>query len=278
MKVLQINSVCGIRSTGRICTDIADILQENGDDCKIAYGRENIPLQYEKSAVRIGNEMDVKCHALMTRIFDNIGHGSKKATKEFLKWVDEYNPDVIHLHNLHGYYLNLELLFNYLKKNKKPVIWTLHDCWPFTGHCSYFDCVGCQKWRNEGCHACPQKKQYPSSVLVDRSEKNFLEKKSLFTGFDCMTIVTPSQWLAGLVKHSFLKEYPVKVIHNGIALSSFKPTNGSFREKYGLSDKTILLGVAAFWGKSKGLFDFYKINKLKSENEVIVLVGLTATC
>ena len=275
MKVLQINSVCGIRSTGRICTDIADILKKNGDECKIAYGREDVPPQYMKSSIRISNDVDVKCHALMTRIFDNTGHGSKKATKEFLKWVDEYDPDVIHLHNLHGYYINLELLFSYLKEIKKPVIWTLHDCWAFTGHCSHFDLVGCCKWENVGCHTCPQKKCYPGSIMIDRSQKNFLEKKELFTGLENMTIVTPSQWLAGLVKRSFLKEYSVNVIHNGIDLSAFQPIAGDFRKRYCLQEKTIFLGVATAWGKTKGLYDFYEINKIKSDDEVIVLVGLT---
>jgi glycosyltransferase involved in cell wall biosynthesis len=276
MKVLQINSVCGIRSTGRICTDIADILQKGGDDCKIAYGRENVPTQYVQSSIRIGCDIDVKCHALMTRIFDNTGQGSKKATKDFLKWVDEYDPDVIHLHNLHGYYINLELLFNYLKKSGKPVIWTLHDCWAFTGHCSHFDYIGCRKWEIEGCHTCPQKRKYPTSMVMDRSKKNFFEKKELFTGLDHMTIVTPSQWLADLVKCSFLKEYSINVIHNGIDLSAFSPVDGNFRERYGLQGKTIYLGVATAWGQAKGLYDFYKINEIKAENEVIVLVGLTA--
>lgn len=276
MRILQINSVCGIRSTGRICTDIADILKQSGDECKIAYGRENVSENYKQYAVKIGNDIDVKFHALMSRIFDNTGKCSKIATKRFLKWVDEYNPDVIHLHNLHGYYINLEMLFNYLKKIQKPVVWTLHDCWTFTGHCSHFDLLDCRRWKNEGCHTCPQKKGYPTSVLLDRSKKNFLEKKQLFSGLSNMTIVTPSQWLADLVKQSFLKDYTIKVIHNGIDLSRFKPTpTGIFRENYGLQDKIILLGVASAWGKSKGLYDFYKMHEMKEENEVFVLVGLT---
>lgn len=275
MKVLQINTVCGIRSTGRICTDIADILKTGGDDCKVGYGREEVPAEREQYAVRIGNDGDVKRHALMSRIFDNTGYGSKKVTEKFLEWVTQYDPDVIHLHNLHGYYINIELLFNYLKKVKKPVVWTLHDCWAFTGHCPHFDYIGCNKWEKEGCHNCPQKNTYPSSLLFDRSKNNYVEKKQLFTGLDNMTIVAPSQWLADLVKRSFLKEYPVRVINNGIDLSAFKPTEGSFRERYGLQDKTVFLGVATAWGKAKGLYDFEKMNEMKSDNEAIVLVGLT---
>lgn len=275
MRILQINSVCGIRSTGRICTAIADTLRRSSDDCRIAYGRENIPLNYEKSAIRIGNEPDVKCHALMARMFDNIGKGSKRATKKFLKWVDDYNPDVIHLHNLHGYYINFEMLFNYLKKIQKPVVWTLHDCWAFTGHCAHFDYIGCQKWEKEGCHHCQKKKNYPSSLLFDRSKRNFIEKKQLFTVLNRMVIVTPSMWLADLTKRSFLGGYPIKVIHNGIDLSVFRPISGDFRDKYCLRGKIIFLGVATSWGESKGLYDFYEINKMKNKNEVIVLVGLT---
>ena len=276
MKVLHINSVCGIRSTGRICTDIADILEKNGDLCKIGYGRESVPEKYEKYAVRIGDDFSVKRHALMTRIFDNTGHGSRGATRDFLKWVEEYDPDVIHLHNLHGYYINLEMLFNYLKQAGKPVVWTLHDCWAFTGHCSHFDLASCYKWKDGGCNHCPLKKEYPASMLFDRSEKNFCEKRELFSSVEGMTIVAPSQWLADLVKQSFLKDYPVKVIRNGIDLSAFRSLQSDFRKRYGLTDKILFLGVATAWGKSKGLYDFYKINEMKADNEAIVLVGLTS--
>ena len=163
MKVLMINSVCGIKSTGRIATDLADMLTEKGHTVKIAYGREEVPEKYKEYAVRIGNEWDVRLHALEARLFDNAGFGSKKATLKFLEWVREFAPDIIHLHNLHGYYINVELLFKFLKEYKKPVIWTLHDCWAFTGHCAHFDLCKCYKWKTE-CHKCPQKKEYPASI------------------------------------------------------------------------------------------------------------------
>ena len=274
MRVLMINSVCGIRSTGRICTDIAKMLTLRGDDCKVAYGREEVPSNLQRFAVRIGNDIGVKCHVAMARAFDNVGYGSKVATKKFLKWVDEYKPDIIHLHNLHGYYLHIELLFNYLKKKKIPVVWTLHDCWPLTGHCAHFDACGCDRWES-GCYHCPQKACYPSSFFFDRSKANYLKKKELFTGLENMTIVTPSQWLANLVKRSFLREYPVRVMHNGIDLSVFQPQESDFRIRYGLQNKIIFLGAATSWGRAKGLYDFYQMNEIKAENEVIVLVGLT---
>lgn len=274
MKVLQINSVCGIRSTGRICTDLAEILEQNGHECKIAYGRETVPEKYQKYAIRIGNDMSVKRDALLTRIFDNAGLNSVKETRRFIEWVKEYDPDIIHLHNLHGYYINIEVLFEYLKDSGKPVIWTLHDCWAFTGHCPHFDLIGCEKWKNE-CHNCPLTKKYPKSLVFDRSQKNYKLKKELFASVENLTIVTPSKWLANLVGQSYLKDKCIEVIHNGIDTDVFKPTPSDFREKHNLSDKKIILGVASAWGKNKGLDDFIKLSEMLDKNYQVVLVGLT---
>lgn len=273
MKVLQINSVCGIRSTGRICTDIADVLEDNGHICKIAYGRENVPEKYKKYAVRIGNSLSVRLDALLTRLFDNAGFNSVFSTRKFIKWVKEYDPDVIHLHNLHGYYINVKILFKYLKKSGKPVLWSSHDCWAFTGHCSHFVTAGCDKWKT-GCFKCPKRKAYPSSLFIDNSKKNYKKKKALFTALSNLTIVTPSNWLADLVKKSFLGKYPIKLIPNGIDLDVFKPTESDFREKYALKDKKIVLGVASAWGKGKGLYDFVKLSDILDDNYKVVLVGL----
>lgn len=273
MKVLQINSVCGIRSTGRICTDLAEVLEQNGHECKIAYGRETVPEKYRKYAVRIGSDFDVKLHALQSRIFDNAGFGSRRATEKFIEWVKEYDPDVIHLHNIHGYYINIEVLFNYLAKADKPVVWTLHDCWTFTGHCAHYSYVKCNKWKT-GCYNCPQKKRYPSSLLLDASKKNWLKKKELFTSVKNLTFVIPSKWLVSQVEQSFLSKYPVKVIPNGIDLNVFKPTPSDFREKNGLVGKIILLGVASSWDERKGLNDFVELSKILDEKYKIVLVGL----
>src|SRR5690554_6445846 len=143
MKVLQVNSVCGIGSTGRIATDINNILIEQGHESYIAYGRD-LPKNCE-NAIRIGTKIDNYTHVAKTRLLDKHGFGSIKATKEFINKVIDINPDIIHLHNIHGYYINIEILFDYLKEANKPVVWTLHDCWSFTGHCSNFDYVGCDK-------------------------------------------------------------------------------------------------------------------------------------
>ena len=229
MKILMINSVCGIRSTGRICTDLATALEAEGHEVKIAYGRETVPAEFQKYAVRIGSKLDNYIHGMEARLFDASGFGSRRATREFIQWAKKFDPDVIHLHNLHGYYLNLPILFDYLKHCGKRIIWTLHDCWAFTGHSAYCDAIGCERWKT-GCHDCPNKAEYPKSI-VDFSKRNWRVKMRLFTGIPNMTIVSPSNWLAGLVKESFLSEYPVQVIHNGIDTAKFHPTENDFRER-----------------------------------------------
>lgn len=274
MKVLQINSVCGIRSTGRIVTELADELVKQGNECKIAYGREIVPNKYKDISIHIGNQRDLLFHVLQTRIFDRHCFASTKATRKFIDWIKIYNPDIIHLHNLHGYYIDIRVLFSYLKQSEIPVIWTMHDCWPFTGHCAHFTFIGCNKWK-KGCYTCTQKEMYPASFFIDRSIQNYIDKKILFASLKKMAIVTPSQWLADKVKKSFLGNYPIFTIHNSIDTKIFKPTKSNFREKYNLSDKIIVLGVASAWGKRKGLEDFVKLASILDEQHQIVIVGLS---
>lgn len=275
MKLLIINSVCGIRSTGRIATDIALEYEKNGYEVKIAYGRETVPEEYKRFAVRIGDEINVKLNALSCRLFDNDGFAAKVQTKKFLKWAEEFNPDELWLHNLHGYYINIELLFKWIKtRPQMKVKWTLHDCWTFTGHCTHFSYRKCYKWKEE-CKRCPAKKEYPKSIFTDGSQKNYLLKKELFCGVDDLTLITPSNWLAGLVKSSFLKGYPIIVKHNTIDLETFKPTSSDFRKKYNLEDKKIILGVASAWSERKGLRDFIQLSTLLDNTYQIVMVGLT---
>lgn len=272
MKVLQINTVCGRGSTGRIAVDIHKLLLEQGYESVIAYGRGE-PLNCDNT-IKIGNKIDFYNHALKTRLLDRHGFGSKKATEDFVDKIKYYNPDIIHIHNIHGYYLNIEILFNFLRKFNKPVVWTLHDCWAFTGHCAYFDYANCYKWETH-CQECPERKSYPKSILIDNSYNNYEKKRKLFTGLDKLTLVTPSEWLARLVKRSFLKEYPVKVINNGIDLKVFKPVSGNFRESYNLTNKFIILGVANNWEKRKGFEYFIELSKLIEPDEAIVMVGLS---
>ena len=270
----MINVSCGTGSTGRICTDLAEALEKKGHTVKIGYGRDAVAQKNEKYAVKIGNDIDVYSHVLQARLFDRMGFGSKRATEKFIEWVKEYDPDVIHLHNIHGYYINIEVLFNYLKKCGKKIIWTLHDCWAFTGHCAYFDFIGCNKW-TIGCNHCTQKTEYPARIGVDCSKRNYQIKEELFTGVHNLTIVTPSNWLAELLRNSFLAEYPVKVIHNGIDTNVFAETKSNIKEQFGISkDKKIVLGVASVWDRRKGLEDFIKLSKLLDDKYVIVLIGL----
>ncbi len=274
MKVAMINGgVFG--STGKIMFGIADIIEKNGGEtfCASAVTATNRRKEPSHSYYKIGTYYSRKFSVLFSRITGRQNCYAKSATKKLLSRLDRFNPDVVHLHNLHGDYVNLPLLFNYIKTNRIKVIWTLHDCWAFTGHCPHFAMVKCDKWKS-GCYKCPQYSIYPKS-LFDNSKKMYALKKRLFTGVENMTIVTPSEWLAGLVRQSFLKDYPVKVINNGINLSVFKPTESDFREKYGISaDKKILLGVAFGWGVRKGLDVFIELyNRLSAEKYQIVLVG-----
>lgn len=272
MKVFQINTVCGVGSTGRIATDLYHVLEEDGHSCCIAYGRGTAPAGID--SYKIGSTLDVYAHTMCSRLTDGEGLYSSSATKHLVEKIKAYAPDIIHLHNIHGHYLNYPILFQFLKAYGRPVVWTLHDCWAFTGHCAYFDYIGCSRWKEE-CHDCPQLKAYPQSYGIDRSRENFARKKALFTGIDRLELITPSQWLADLVKKSFLGTYPVQVIHNGIDTTVFKPTPSDFRERYGLQDKKIILGVASPWTARKGLQDFIKLSKMLPEEWKIVLVGLS---
>ncbi len=274
MKIYMINSVCGIKSTGRICTDLAGVLYENGHECRIAYGRESVPEKYRNISYRIGSKMDVWLHATRSRVFDCAGFGSKKVTEKLIQDIKRFAPDVIHLNNIHGYYLNIEVLFNFFSGENIPVVWTLHDCWAFTGHCAYFTAVHCDRWK-EGCYHCPQKKSYPTSFLLECSQKNWNKKRKLFTSVENVMIITPSDWLAGLVKKSFLGKYEVRTISNGIDIDIFKPIQSDFRDRYELEDKIIILGVANPWNDRKGLDVFEKLAERLDDRYQVVLVGLS---
>ena len=272
MRVLQLNSTCGVGSTGKIAVDIYKALENQGDECLIAYGRGNAPKGVR--SYKIGSSFSVKLHGFLSRLTDRHGFYSFFPTKRLVNQIKKYNPDIIHLHNIHGYYLNLPVLFKYLYKAEIPVVWTLHDCWAFTGHCAYFSFADCNRWR-DGCYSCPQKKSYPASILADNSRINYKNKNKLFGSINHLYLVTPSYWLEGLVKESFLKNYPVTTIYNGVDLSVFKPTKGDFRKQYGLENKKIILGVANIWEERKGLKDFCRLNQMISKDYKIVLVGLS---
>lgn len=272
MKVLMINSVCGIKSTGRICTDLAEILEQSGHECKIAYGRENVPQKYQKYAIRIGTDWDLKWHGVQTRLFDRHGLGSKRATKKFIKQVKEYDPDIIHLHNLHGYYLNLPVLFKYLRESKKPVVWSLHDCWSLTGHCAHFDFNGCDKWKTE-CKNCAYTNEYPKSFF-DASKRNFKIKQELYMDMPNLSLIVPSKWMCEVLGDSFLHNADLYMFPAGIDLNRFKPTQSDFKKKNDLENKYIVLGVASIWNSMKGIEYMSKLaNDLPEDRYQVVIVG-----
>lgn len=273
MKLLLLNATANTGSTGRIAEEIGMLAQQTGFVVKMAYGRNAVNSRLP--LLKIGNKWDIRSHGLESRLFDNHGFASRKATQKFIEEIEEWKPDIIQIHNLHGYYINVEILFNYLKKIQMPVVWTFHDCWPFTGHCSYFDRVNCHKWETQ-CRQCPNKKGYPESWFIDRSKTNFIRKKNIFNGIKSLTIVTPSAWLAQHVKRSFLRDYPVRVINNGIDLKLFNPgTSEMVLNKYNIIENKFILGVANVWDARKGLNDFIALRQKLPTEIPIVLVGLS---
>lgn len=266
MRVLQINTTYNIGSTGRIVSGIDSILKVKGIESYVGYGYGNIVDNYH---YKIVDRFESYLHNAMSRFSDGQGLFTNSKTSQFVKRIEEISPDIIHLHNLHGNYINYRLLFNYIIESNSKVVWTLHDCWPFTGHCAYFDMVGCEKWQNQ-CEHCPQTKCYPPS-FVDCSKRNFILKKHLFTALgDRLVIVPVSYWLSRLLKDSFFSNCNIVTIHNGINLVNFKHYEINPAKPY-------VLGVAAQWDKRKGLSDFIKLRSIIDKNIGIVLVGLSKT-
>lgn len=272
MRVLQINTDVNTGSTGRVAEDLGKLLIANGHDSYIAYGRGNN--NSKSKLIRIGNEFDIILHVIKTRITDKHGSGSKTATQILIKKVIDLNPDIIILHNIHGYYINIEILFNYLNSVNIPVVWTLFDCWAFTGHCTYFDDISCNRWESK-CYSCPKSYKYPGSYLFDNSKNNYHLKKRLFTLKSNLHIVVHSAWLEKLVNKSFLSKLPIHLIPNGIDTEIFKPFENNIREKYNVKNLQIILGCASTWDKRKGFNDFLKLSKKLNTKQIILLVGLS---
>ena len=268
--IFQINVTANWGSTGRIAEDIGQLAISRGWECHIAYGR--YVNESRSQLLRIGTKTDIYIHLFHTKLFDRHGLASKQATRQLITYIENIKPDIIHLHNIHGYYLNYPILFDYLSRTDIPIVWTLHDCWPFTGHCAYYDFAGCLRWQT-GCYACPQKSEYPASLLLDRSVQNDADKKYYFTSVRNMTLVPVSKWLAEEVRKSFLGKFPINVIHNGIDTRIFKPCPTN-KQAFGLAGKFIVLGVASVWSSRKGFADFIKLRKILSDDCVIVLIGL----
>lgn len=266
-KLLQINISINRGSTGKIAEQIGLLAREHGWDCYVAYGNFNINSKLK--TYRFRTTWDKRLHQAESFLLDRQGLGSRSSTKGLVEYIKQLQPDIIHLHNIHGYYINYPILFDFLKEYGKPVVWTLHDCWTMTGHCTHFVTANCNKWKTV-CHDCPLLRDYPSSLFVDRSRQNYKEKKKAFTGLSNLTMIPVSDWLADFVRESYLSYAKIKTIHNGIDLNLFKPSckkghiNGTFN----------ILSVANVWNEDKGLGDFTKLRKLLPSEYKITLVGL----
>ena len=263
-KLLQINVTANWGSTGRIAEGIGECAINNEWESWIAYGR-GTP-KSTSNLIRIGSDLDMYFHGVQTRIMDNHGLASSSSTKAFIERIKKIKPDLIHLHNIHGYFINYKILFNFLKEWGGPIVWTLHDCWSFTGHCTHYTYNGCNLWQTH-CHNCPQLCQYPASFLIDRSSKNFEDKRTSFADLKKLTIVPVSNWLANELEKSFFSRYPIHVIHNGIDLKSFRCHNYKRNKS--------ILGVASVWSDRKGLDEFGLLRQLLPSDYEITLIGLT---
>lgn len=272
-KLLIINVTANSGSTGRIAEEIGQTAISNGYDTYFAYGKR--VNNSKNKLIKIGKKLNIQLHGIESRLFDNHGFSSRIATKRFIKEIERIKPDIINIHNLHGYYINVKILFEYLNKTNIPIVWTFHDCWPFTGHCSHFIKHNCYKWKTE-CFSCPNKKGYPKSLLFDRSRTNYIKKKELFTNIEKLTIVSPSLWLSNLVKESFFKQKKIITINNGVDVNTFNSINNhtNIKSKLNLNDEKIIVGVASVWTYSKGFDDFIRLNELLSDEYKIILVGL----
>lgn len=267
MKIVQINAVCGSGSTGRICVEISRLLTERNIENYILYsfGKSDYPL-----GIKYSNDKYVHLNAVKSKLLGNYGFNSHMAAKRLVAQLERIKPDIVHLHNIHGHDADLKTLFDYLAKRDIKVIWTFHDCWAFTGYCAHFDYAGCEKWRTR-CGACPQKRR--TSRFFDRSGEIYDRKKALFGAVGDITVVTPSEWLAGLVRESFFKDRDIRVINNGIDFDVFHPTESDFRERYKIGGRKLLLGAAYIWGARKGLGDLLEAVKRLGDGYVLAVVG-----
>lgn len=274
MRVFQLNTFCGVKSTGRIASEIAKLVQQDGGECIIGYGVPGITADSEPFAYRIGTALERKIHAVIRKLFDAEGYGSYFATRKLIRKMKAFQPDLIHLHNIHGCYLHLPSLCAYLSKQQIPVVWTLHDCWPFTGHCAYFDYCGCERWKTE-CHHCTQQHNYPVCIGLDGSRRNHRAKKKWFGQLKNLTFVAPCTWMTKPLQASYLGHYPVKVIFNGVNLEIFHPTASNLRHRYGLEEKKVFLAVAAEWDARKGLAYLMQAAEKLDDSYRIVAIGLS---
>ena len=270
-KLLQINSALNKGSTGRIAEQIGALARNRGWETYMIHGARYVN-KSDMFTFQVVSPFEEKLHAVKSLLFDAHGLGSERGTRKVIEFIKKLQPDIIHLHNLHGYHINYRVLFEYLLTVYIPIVWTLHDCWTMTGHCSHFDAIGCDRWKTE-CFNCPLRGGYPKSLFIDNSKRNYKLKKNLFTSIPNMTIVPVSQWLGDIVKQSYLKDNPIRVISNGIDVELFSPKKNDLRARLGLNGKTVILGVASAWPKSKGIKEFISLSAIPHYK--VVMVGVS---
>lgn len=266
-KLLQITITCNQGSTGKIAEQIGLLMKKKGWEVYLCHGARFVN-ESQLKTYQIQNVFEEYFHALKSMMFDADGLGSVYATKRLVEYIKQVNPDIIQIHNLHGYYLNFKLLFEYLNSTNIPIVMTLHDCWNMTGHCTHFVTANCDKWKI-GCGDCPQIHSVPKSLFIDRSKRNFELKKQYIAYNKNVHFVCVSEWIEGILKQSMYKDHPIHLIKNGVDINTYRP---SVAKK---NDKFRILGVSNPWSKEKGLYDFFKMREiLPIDQYQITLVGL----
>lgn len=278
-KILYINPVVRTTtSTGRIVRELAAAARADGWEAYTAFsaGRDGHAPDGIYRPIPVGSRLDVAIHGLATRIFDRHGLASAAATRAFVKQLERIAPDLVHIHNIHGYFLNYPVLFDYLRRSRVPVVWTVHDCWLFTGHCYHYDAAGCMRWQSV-CHDCPQKHRFPASFIFDRSRRNFSDKRREFLSLapGQLTIATVSDWMNAQMRKSFFSHCPVITIHNGIDTSIFRPCpDSAVKASLGIGRKRMLLAAASIWSEQKGLSHLAHIARSMPADCALVMVGV----
>ncbi len=274
MRILELNTYAGSGSTGRIALEIAQFAASQGSETIIGFGAGTVPPEAEVYALRIGGKISRKWHGMLRKMLDAEGYGSLGATRKLIRFMAAWKPDVVHLHNIHGCYLNHRRLFAYLQKNNIPVLWTLHDCWPFTGHCAYFDYAGCDRWKTE-CHHCPQQRTYPVCIGLDGSRRNHRRRKKMFPSLPRLTLVTPCRWLQGLLSASCMQNVASRVVYNGVDRGMFFPRESDIRTRHHLETRYVALAVASEWEARKGVQLLPELAAQLGDEVKLVVIGLT---
>ncbi len=244
MKVLQINAVYGQGSTGTIVRDIENLCEQAGIECYVASPDKKV--LNAKHGYIIGNMIDHKLHALLSRIHGKQAYFSHIPTRNLIRWMDKIKPDIVHLHNLHSNYIHLNILLQYLAKKDIKTIITLHDCWFFTGGCFHYTAIGCYKWLVD-CKNCPKKKQDTPSFFRKHSAKILADRKKKLLAIPHLYITDVSEWMSHEALKSFLRDTPNYIIRNGIDMQIFRPLHSDFRIRLGLENKYVILGPASKW-------------------------------